>query len=510
MASVPTKGSTCLFRVVSITAAVALVCLSTFAWGAADVSEDEKAVVTLTKDNFETFIENDVVLVEFYAPWCGHCKKLAPEFEKAAQQLKLEGSAVKLGQVDATQETELADKYGVRGYPTLQLFRKKTPEEYSGGRTADTIVEWINKMTGAAVSELDAVELGKLKETKPAVVFAGMLKKKESDLHKLFEKAADAHRHVGRFVTSFSDDHADNIVVIRGDEEEVPFTGKTEEELKAFVNEESFALFGPINGENFKNYAERSQELIWFCGEEKDFSAIKSPVRDAAKKYRSEYSFVWLDTEHFRGHAENALGVTEFPALVYQSKKGRFLMPDATHMQDGEKIVSFLEDVKSGKIEKSLKSEPLPASNDAPVKVVVGKNFEDLVLQKDKDVLLEVYAPWCGHCKKLEPVYTELAEALTKVEHVVIAKMDGTANEAPVEDFDWTGFPTLFFVKAGNPSPMKFDGGRTMEGMMEYIKKHSSKGISEEDVKQSPAAEQLATDAPAAAPPAAGGKEEEL
>eukprot|EP00922_Rhytidocystis_sp_ex-Travisia-forbesii_P053016 GHVS01078623.1.p1 GENE.GHVS01078623.1~~GHVS01078623.1.p1 ORF type:complete len:502 (+),score=107.16 GHVS01078623.1:290-1795(+) len=495
-----TKTFTSSSRVIWVAVLVALACLSTLAWGDADVklTDEDNAVITLTKDNFEAFIENDVVLVEFYAPWCGHCKKLEPEYERAAHQLRLEGSGVRLGKVDATLEAELADKYGVRGYPTLQLFRKKTPEEYSGGRTADTIVEWITKMTGAAVSEMEPVAFRKLKESKPAVVFAASLKKKQSDLHKLFEKVADTNRQVGRFVTSFSDDHEDHVVVIRGDEEEVIFTGKTEDELKAFVNDESFALFGQINGENFKNYAERSQELIWFCGEEKDFAAVKAPIREAAKKYRTEYSFVWLDTEQFRGHAENALGVTEFPALVYQSKKGRFVMPDAAHMKEADKIINFLDDVKNGNVEKSLKSEPIPEVNDAPVKVVVGKNFEELVLQKEKDVLLEVYAPWCGHCKKLEPIFTELAEALKKTDHVIIAKMDGTANEAPVEDFEWTGFPTLFFIKAGNRTPMKFDGGRTMEGMMEYIKKHSSKAIQEE-VKP--------TDAP---PAAASGKSEEL
>eukprot|EP00922_Rhytidocystis_sp_ex-Travisia-forbesii_P053014 GHVS01078621.1.p1 GENE.GHVS01078621.1~~GHVS01078621.1.p1 ORF type:complete len:505 (+),score=100.96 GHVS01078621.1:189-1703(+) len=480
------------------------VCLSTFALGAADVAEEEAtAVVTLTKDNFEAFIENDVVLVEFFAPWCGHCKKLAPEFEKAAQMLLKDGSAVKLGQVDATTEAELADRFGIRGYPTLQLFRKKTPEEYSGGRTADTIVEWLTKMTGAAVSEMDVVGLRKLRETKPTVVFAAMVKKRDSDLHKLFEKVADANRQVGRFVLSVADDNKDHIVVMRGDEEEIAFAGKTEEELKSFVNDESFALFGPINGENFKNYAERTQELVWFCGEEKEFDEVKDPIREAAKKYRADYSFVWLDTEQFKGHAENALGVTEFPALVYQSKKGRFVLPNPAHMKEADKVVSFLEDVKNGKIEKSLKSEPIPPTNDEPVKVVVGKNFEELVLQTDKDVLLEVYAPWCGHCKKLEPVFNELAESLKMADHVIIAKMDGTANEAPVEDFDWTGFPTLFFIKAGNKTPLKFDGGRTVEGMMEYIKKHSSKPIKE--------LEAVPSKAPAATEePGLSGKAEEL
>jgi len=90
------------------------------------------------------------VLVEFYAPWCGHCKSLAPEYQIAADAFKPEDD-VKLLAVDATLATELATTYGVQGFPTLKFFPKGTktsPEEYNGGRTADQIVSWINGKAG--------------------------------------------------------------------------------------------------------------------------------------------------------------------------------------------------------------------------------------------------------------------------------------------------------------------------------------------------------------------------
>ncbi|XP_044492242.1 protein disulfide-isomerase like 2-1-like [Mangifera indica] len=110
-------------------------------------------VVVLTADNFDVVVldESKDVLVEFYAPWCGHCKNLAPTYEKVATAFKTEEDVV-IANLDADKYKDLAEKYGVSGYPTLKFFPKgnKAGEDYDGGRDLDDFVSFINEKCGTS------------------------------------------------------------------------------------------------------------------------------------------------------------------------------------------------------------------------------------------------------------------------------------------------------------------------------------------------------------------------
>merc|ERR1712080_791532 len=88
------------------------------------------------------------------APWCGHCKSLAPHYEEAATILKKDN--IPIAKVDCTVETELCSAQRVNGYPTLKVFRNGVPADYSGTRKTDGIVSYMKKQSLPAVSDVTA------------------------------------------------------------------------------------------------------------------------------------------------------------------------------------------------------------------------------------------------------------------------------------------------------------------------------------------------------------------
>ena len=125
---------------------------------------NEKDVIVLTDDNFDDMIFNDesMWLVAFYAPWCGHCKKLLPEWVSAATQLR---GTIKLAKIDATENQKMAQRYQIQGYPTIKIFapgkgKDKAVEEYQGPRDTAGIVQY-------ALDKLD--KFGYVPETKQLI-----------------------------------------------------------------------------------------------------------------------------------------------------------------------------------------------------------------------------------------------------------------------------------------------------------------------------------------------------
>ena len=464
----------------------ALVFLALLAFAAVAEVEEDEGILVLTDSNFDEVIkEHEKILVEFYAPWCGHCKKLAPEYVKAAAKLTEDGSEIRLAKVDATEEKELGTKYEIKGFPTLKWFVNQEPTEYNGGRTADEIVNWIKKKSGPPTSEISAEELEKITETeKFTLVFFG---DKDSDEFKEYEKAALAD-------DKFSYRHlcCDDVTLPEGltrpgvaayrnfDEPTVVHTGEiTKKAIADFVASSSIPTLVEFSDEFIEPiFQNQSPAVFLFVNKDNDEHAKHiEALREAAVANKGKIIFAHSGVSSgIQQRLAEFVGVTEtdLPRLMIVGFNptgiDKYVFEGDIATLSADDVTKFFLDYEAGNLSKFLKSEDVPETNDEPVKVVVGKSFSDFV-GKDDDVLLEFYAPWCGHCKALEPKYTELATELADVKGLVIAKIDATANE--IEGIAVQGFPTIKFFPKGSSTPTEFEGEREVDGFKKYLEEKS-------------------------------------
>jgi len=462
-----------------------LVILSVFGaiYGDAEV-KTEDGVLVLTTDNFESVIkDNEFVLVEFYAPWCGHCKSLAPEYAKAAKDLEEKGSKIKLGKVDATEETKLAEEFSVRGYPTLKFFRSGQPIEYSGGRQADDIVNWLNKKTGPAALQIENVEAAEEFIKSQSVGIIGFFKDRESDEAKTFLSVANAVDDYPFGITSNEDVYAKyeakcgSIILFKSfDEGKSVFEGKsTEEAIKKFVAVQSMPLIVDFNHDSAQKIFGgdiKSHLLMFISKEAGHIEKYAQPAKELAKQFRDRVLFVTINADeedHQRILEFFGMKKEEVPSMrliKLEEDMAKYKPKDAE--LSPENIKSFVESFLDGKLKQHLLSQDLPDDWDkTPVKTLVSSNFDEVVFNKDKDVLVEFYAPWCGHCKQLAPIFDQLGEKFRDSETVVVAKIDSTANE--LEHTKITSFPTLKFYRKGDNAVVDYNGERTLEGFTKFL-----------------------------------------
>lgn len=461
-------------------------------------------VVQLTPDNFKDEVGNkdiELTLVKFYAPWCGHCKAMAADYEKAATELKDSHPKIKLAEFDADAHRDFATKFNVEGFPTLKVFRHgdlKNPDDYNGPRTVDGIVKSVIKLNRPPFTVVDSAAALKEAADKALadgeIVVTGAFKEAGKDVETFKKWAKKGSKSFTIFVQEAGADER-KIVLTAPDTDPVEYTDKkvSSAKLTAFGDKNKFPIYAEISQDNFKAYMDRGLPLGWTFidpSDEETTAKVAAAVTEVAKQFKGKVSFVYLSGVAYGQMAERVgLSGKSWPAFGLDdtvNKKHYAFTPEG-EVPDVEKLTAFVQGALDGALEATVRSEDEPAQQPGEdgVFVLTGNNFVKETVESGKDVMVEFYAPWCGHCKNLAPEYSAVAKAIAGSKNVRVAKMDATANDIPHKDFDVSGYPTLYFVKAGADGAagtvQSYNGGRTKSDILNYIKEHATNEVVVDD-----------------------------
>jgi protein disulfide-isomerase A1 len=362
-------------------------------------------------------------------------------------------------------------------------------------------VSWVNKKSGPAVASINNNDdLLKFQESHDVFVL-GVFSSVDSDAAKKFAAlASDDELHVYAIATdaevrsklavtedsvvvikNFDDLRSDLVVGTEFDADVVStfVTGNSAPLIQEFSPEASKKIFSsPIQ-----------KHVLFFTNKAADHHApTVATYASVAAQFKGKTLFVNVPSSETK--VLEFFGITEaqVPTMVLAdlgAESGIKKFPfTGEHTVDA--ISAHVQSFLDGTIKPHLKSEEVsPEDTAGDVVVVKGASFADIVLNNDKDVLVEFYAPWCGHCKKLAPTWEELAGKMKKLngDKVVVAKFDGTANEIDVPGVTVKGFPTIYFFKGDDKAnPVKYEKGREVDDFVNFLKENGHNAFSHEEL----------------------------
>jgi len=406
------------------------------------------------------------LLVEFYAPWCGHCKTLEPEYKKAAEELMDLDADLRIAKVDVTRNPSVQPDYGVSGFPTLKWFVNGKLSRLSvDARTSDGLVAFCKKNTdGGPVASTERL---KAHLDQYAFVAVAYVEEEDSDhFEALSETEGDMMHLEFVYITSPSiatemKAKVPSIVFYTREKESTaeevydgPLTG---EEVTYAVRRLSTETIKMLNDENSDEliFEDSTPKVVLFRSQGEisgEFIALKGAAE--ALKHKFNFYVVGEDSNErltrFVGLETESSPPQAWIYVFQVNKNKRYRYEGEMHMSG---LSSWLTAYEQDEISPYLMSETPKEDDGSIVKTVVGTTFREFK-ELDKHVVVEFYAPWCGHCRSLEPRYKLTAEYLELKfpGEFAFGKIDGTKNEVG-DDNQIQGFPTVWLFPKGKKGP---------------------------------------------------------
>ncbi|KAM2274814.1 hypothetical protein ACFX1S_044573 [Malus domestica] len=360
---------------------ISLAALDSPAAAAASSWAVDGTVLELDDSNFDSAISAlDLVLVDFYAPWCGHCKRLSPQLDAAAPLLAGLKHPVAIAKLNADKFTSVARKYEIDAYPTLKLFMHGVPMEYNGPRKVESLVRYLKKFAAPDVSVLESdsaiSEFVQAAGTYfPIYIGFGL---NES----LVSKVAIKYKKKAWF--SVAKDFSEDVMVLY-DFDKVPalaslhptyderniFYGPFEEEfLEDFVRQSLFPLAMPINYETLKSLSDDERKIVLTIVEDEDEEKSKKLINilKSAASANRDFVFGYVGIKQWEDFADTfgANKKTKLPKMVVWDRMEEYITVNGSESIDEEdqasQVSQFIQGYKEGRIIKERIGSPSFAS----------------------------------------------------------------------------------------------------------------------------------------------------
>ncbi|XP_027344208.1 protein disulfide isomerase-like 1-6 isoform X1 [Abrus precatorius] len=452
------------------------------------LTKAQRIVLELNNDNTERVVNgNEFVLVLGYAPWCPRSAELMPHFAEAATSLKDLGTPLLMAKLDADRYPKPAKFLGVKGFPTLLLFVNGTSQPYSGGFTADDIVTWARKKTGTLVIRIGSVAEAEEFLKKYQTFLIGRFDKFEGPDYDEFVSAAKSDNET-QFVEVSKVELAQVLypdikgtdrflgIVKSEPERYTAYDGAlTMNKILEFVDLNKFPLVTKLTEMNsIRVYSSPIKLQVLVFANTDDFKNLLDPLQDVARTFKSKIMFIHVDIndENLAKPFLTLFGLEESKNTVVAAfdngMSSKYLLESKPTRSN---IEEFCNSLVQGSLSPYFKSQPIPDNTEASVHVIVGKTFDDEILGSTKNVLLEVFTPWCINCDAISKQVDKLSKHYKGSSTLIFARIDASTNEHP--KLQVNDYPTLLLYRSNDKTnPIKLSTKSSLKELAASINKH--------------------------------------
>uniref|UniRef100_A0A914Z580 Thioredoxin domain-containing protein n=1 Tax=Panagrolaimus superbus TaxID=310955 RepID=A0A914Z580_9BILA len=279
-------------------------------------------------DKFMDVMNEGLWFVKFYAPWCAHCKRIAPVWEHVGHALADMNSPVRIGKIDCTRFTAVANSLRINGYPTIMFFRNGNRIPYEGERKKEAILDFLIKSSGPVVAPLDTAvkysELRKTSDKDPFFVYINSAESTDSSsedqLFKSYEAAAEKLFTESRFFRSKSLTPFPASVVLPQkpailvfkDGKHYIYDEKKNPDLAAWIESERWPLMTAITPANIHALGKADKKLVLIVSDLLDRSNLSSPIGKYFKLAKEAANLCQQDEDL---HSKFQFGLFGFPLI---------------------------------------------------------------------------------------------------------------------------------------------------------------------------------------------------